>query len=126
MRPNFLRCELKFNEVAPVLLAGGRVKKKKTFFFSSHGYVSALMVVVDNKILLSGSFLRVLSLLSLSLPVSACLSVCTRYGLCRWTISSSRWRATIMMSRPPRPTHTNPYSLFYSYYLKTLQGLLCK
>ena len=51
MRPNFLRCELKFNEVAPVLLAGGRVKKKVVFFCF---LLSALMVVVDNKILLSG------------------------------------------------------------------------
>lgn len=30
MRPNFLRCELKFNEVAPVLLAGGRADMKRS------------------------------------------------------------------------------------------------
>ena len=58
VRPiHFLRCELKCNEFAPVLLAGGRVKKKVfCFVFSPHSrvYVSALMVVVDNKILLSG------------------------------------------------------------------------
>ena len=89
MRPNFLRCELKLNEVAPVLLAGGRLKKKKNvfvFFLS----LSTPAVVVDNKIVLSGSFPQVHY--SLSLPVSACLSVCTFYSL--W---SAHYTCTVLL-----------------------------
>ena len=86
MRPNFLRCELKLNEVAPVLLAGGRLKKKYFIFY----FFLSPAVVVDNKIVLSGSFLRVHY--SLSLPVSACLSVCTFYSL--W---SAHYTCTVLL-----------------------------
>ena len=71
MRPNFLRCELKLNEVAPVLLAGGRLKKKKSFlFFFFLSPLPRLWLIIKSYFLAHS---RKSTTLSRSLSLPACL-----------------------------------------------------